>query len=172
MIFKDISQFNRVSDYLPMLNGSINADIIVIFLVFHNVFNSVYLKRWYKKYQLSAVVADVLILMIGMIIARFLYSYFFSSFSLWKFTTLAVIIQIIHDFLFYHFFNAVPRGYNEMLDFFKEYAQSSGARAILGDSFMMIITCILSSFFAGESLNLNIISLIVSMYFIPYMINY
>lgn len=171
-MFKDISHFNQVDDYLPMLNGSINADLIVMFLVFHNVFRSVYLKRWYKKYQLSAVVADVLILMIGMIIARFLYGFLFTSFSLWRFTALAVVIQICHDFLFYHFFKSVPRGYNEMLDFFKDYAREAGAGAILGDSFMMIITCLLSSYFAGQSLNMNVITLILSTYFIPYMINY
>ena len=30
MIFKDISNFNNVSDYLPILNGCINADFVYI----------------------------------------------------------------------------------------------------------------------------------------------
>ena len=59
-----------------------------------------------------------------------------------------------------------------MLDFFKEYAKEVGSGAILGDSFMMIIACLLSSHFATYSLNSNIIILIISLYFIPYMINY
>jgi len=172
MLFRDISNFNNVNDYLPILNGCINADLLIIFLVFHNVFKSVYLKKWYHKYQLSAVIADVLILVIGIIIARFLYKFLFSTFSLWKFTALAVCIQIIHDFLFYWFFKSVPYGYNEMLDFFKEYAKEVGAGAILGDSFMMIIACLFSSHFATYSLNYNIILLVISTYFIPYMINY
>jgi uncharacterized protein YacL len=171
-MFKDISNFNNVNDYLPILNGCINADLLIIFLVFHNVFKSVYLKKWYHKYQLSAVIADILILVIGIIIARFLYKFLFSTFSLWKFTALAVCIQIIHDFLFYWFFKSVPYGYNQMLDFFKEYAKEVGVGAILGDSFMMIVSCLFSSHFATYSLNYNIILLIVSSYFIPYMINY
>ncbi len=171
-IFKDISNFNNVNDYLPILNGCINADLIIIFLVFHNIFKSNYLKKWYHKYQLSAVIADVLILVIGIIISRFFYKLFFNSFNIWKFTALAVCIQIIHDILFYWLFSSLPYGYNTMLDFFKEYAKEVGVGAILGDSFMMILSCLLSSYFATYSLNANIILLIVSVYFFPYLINY
>ena len=59
-----------------------------------------------------------------------------------------------------------------MLDVFKDYAVEVGSGAILGDSFMMIIACLLSSYFATYNLNSNIIILIVSVYFVPYMINY
>jgi uncharacterized protein YacL len=171
-MFKDISNFSNVNDYLPILNGCVSADIIIIFLLYHGVFKSYYLKKWYKKYQISAVIADVLILVIGIILARFFYKYFFTSFSIWKFTGLAVIIQIIHDILFYLFFSSVPSGYNAMLDFFKQYAGEVGTGAILGDSFMMIIACLLSSYFATYSVNGNIILLIVSIYLFPYLINY
>ena len=77
MIFKDISNFNNINDYLPILNGCVNADLVILFLVFNGVFKSFYLKKWYKKYQLNAVLADVLILVIGIILARFFYKYFF-----------------------------------------------------------------------------------------------
>jgi len=172
MIFKDISNFNNVSDYVFILNGCINADLIILFLVYHGAFKSLYLKKWYKKYQLSAVIADVLILVIGIILARFLYKYLFNEFSIWKFTGLAVCIQIIHDFLFYFLFNNLPVGYNSMLDFFKGYAKEVGFEAVLGDSFMMIVACLISSNFATFNLNTNIICLIISLYFFPYMINY
>ena len=172
MMFQDISNFNNVNNYLPILNGCICSDIIIIFLLYNGVFNSIFLKKWYKKYQLSAFIADVLILVIVIIITRFLYKYFFVSFNIWKFTGLALIIQIIHDILFYLFFASVPRGYNGMLDFFKDYAKEVKAGAILGDSFMMIIACLLSSIFATYSLNTNIIILIIATYFIPYLINY
>jgi uncharacterized protein YacL len=174
MIFKDISNFYNVNNYLPIINGTLNADLIIIFLLYHGMFKSYYLQKWYKKYQLSAVLADVLILIIGIILARFFYKYIFQfqEFSIWKFTGLAVIIQIIHDILFYLFFKSVPRGYNAMFDFFKDYAQEVGFGAILGDSFMMILACLLSSYFATYSLNTNIILLVVSLYLIPYMINY
>ena len=172
MIFKDISNFNNINDYLPILNGCITADLIVIFFVFHNIFKSFYLKKWYKKYQLNAILADVLILFIGIILARFLYKYLFSTFNIFYFTGLAVCIQIIHDFLFYGLFNYLPTGYNAMFDFFKGYAKEVGIGAIIGDSFMMILACLMSSHFATYNLNFNIIILIVSLYFFPYILNY
>lgn len=172
MIFQNISNFTNVNDYLPILNGCLTADLIIIFLLYHGIFKSKLLGKWYQKYQLSAVIADVLILIIGIILARFFYKYFFSSFSIWKFTRLAVIIQIIHDILFYWFFKSVPIGYNAMLDFFKNYAKEVSVGAILGDSYMMIIACLLSSYFATYSLNSNLIILVFSFYFVPYMINY
>jgi len=172
MLFKNISNFSNVDDYLPILNGCVTADLIILFLVFNGVFKSFYLKKWYKKYQLSAVLADVLILVIGIILARFFYKYLFDTFSIWSFTFLAVCIQIIHDVLFYWLFKSLPLGYNSMLDFFKNYANEVGGGAIVGDSFMMILACLFSSYFATYNLNLNIIILVVSLYFVPYMINY
>lgn len=171
-MFKNISNFNNVNDYLPILNGCLSADLIIIFLLYHGIFKSRLLGKWYQKYQLSAVIADVLILVIGIILARFFYKYLFYSFNIWKFTGLAVTIQIIHDILFYLFFKSVPTGYNAMLDFFKDYAREVGVGAILGDSFMMILACLLSSHFATYSLNGNLIILIFSLYFFPYMINF
>jgi threonine/homoserine/homoserine lactone efflux protein len=58
------------------------------------------------------------------------------------------------------------------MDLFKKYAKKVGFGAIVGDSFMMILACILSSHFTTYSFNLNIILLVVNTYFIPYMINY
>jgi hypothetical protein len=172
MIFKDISKFNNVGDYLPILNGCLNADLIIIFLLFHGVFKSSYLKKWYKKFSLSAAIADTLILFIGIIITRFLYGFIFKEFNIIFFTALALLIQIIHDILFYLLFLNAPLGYNYMLDFFKLYAKEVGVKAILGDSFMMILACLLSSYFATFNLNMNIITLVISAYFLPYMIYY
>jgi hypothetical protein len=172
MIFKDISHFNQVGDYLPILNGSINADLIIIFLLFHGFISSSYLKKWYKRFNLSASLADILILVIGIILTRFFYTYLFHRFNIFFFTGLALAIQIVHDFLFYLLFNNTPLGYNYMLDFFKSYAKEVGIGAVIGDSFMMILACLLSSYFATFSLNINIITLVVSCYFLPYMIYY
>ena len=111
--------------------------------MFHNIaFKSNYLKLWYRKFSLAAALADVLILVIGIIIARFFYGYIFTDFSIWKFTGLAVSIQIVHDFLFYLLFKNTPVGYSYILDFFKKYAREIGWHAIVGDSVMMIAACL------------------------------
>ena len=171
-MFTNIANFSNVKDYLPLLNGVLITDLFVILCLNTRLIKSTVLRKWYDQYNLSAVIADVLIIFIGLIIARAIYYYVFDTFSIVQFAGLAVIIQIIHDILFYLFFKSVPRGYNAMFDFFKDYAQEVGFGAILGDSFMMILACLLSSYFATYSLNTNIILLVVSLYLIPYMINY
>lgn len=172
MLFADISNFNKISDYLPILNGCLHANLIIILAVFNKIFDSIYLKNWYNQFNLSAVIADVLILVIGIVITRFLYKFVFKTFSIWKFTALALCVQTIHDLLFYLFFSSVPRGHNFMLDYFKDYAKEVSYGAILGDNFMMILACLLSSHIATYSKNLNIIILILSVYLIPYVIYY
>jgi hypothetical protein len=112
-----------------------------------------------------------LIIIIGIIITRYIYPYVFGeTFSLIKFIGLAILIQITHDILFYYMFKLVPRGKNMMLDTFKDYANEVGFKAVLSDSLMMILACILSSYFVSLSLNTNIIILIVALYILPYAI--
>ena len=122
-MFQNISDFNDTSDYLPIFNASLIADIVIIFMLYYtNIFGDPKkLKLWYEKYRLSAVIADVFILIIGMILGRFFYYKVFEEYSFTKFVFLILAIQIIHDYLFYKFFSAVPRGTNNMLDLFKDY---------------------------------------------------
>ena len=172
-IFTDISKFSRISDYLPILNGAILAEILIIAALFYTpLFKSSQLERWYTKYGLSAVIADVLILVIGIIIARALYSRIFGEkFNIMAFVLLVVGIQIIHDVLFYVLFQAVPVGKNKMLDLFKDYAKEVKGGAIIGDSTMIAIAALTASLFAGGSLNTNIIALVVLTYVLPYVLH-
>ena len=174
-MFTDISKFNNISDYLPILNGSFLADILIIFATFYlpKIIGSNQLANWYKKYGLSAVIADTLILVIGMIIARALYSKIFGDeFNIFKFAFLVLIIQIIHDFVFYFgIIKPLPRGVNNMIDMFKDYAEEVSVGAVVGDSIMITMAVIFASLFAGYNNNTNIIILIILVYLMPYIVN-
>jgi len=170
-MFKSISDFNNTSDYLSILNGVLITDLCVIFLLIFGFIKSNVLVEWYRKYNLGAVIADVLIIIIGIIAARLVYPYVFGEkFSLIKFIGLALFIQIVHDISFYYLFSMIPRGKNMMLDTFKDYASEVGFKAVLSDSLMMILSCLLSSYFVSLNLNANIIILIFSLYILPYAI--
>ena len=169
-MFTNIANFNNTSDYISLLNGALITDLFVILLLNLKIIKSQVLIRWYSQYNLSAVIADVLIILIGLIIVRAIYFHIFDSFSIEKFIILAVIVQFIHDILFYIFFTNVPRGVNKMLDTFKDYANEVSYKAILSDSGMMIMTSLIASYLANKSANANIIILILSLYLLPYLL--
>ena len=169
-MFKNIADFNNINDYLPLFNSVLITDLFVILLLNMRVIKSQVLRQWYSQYNLSAVIADVLIILIGLIITRAIYYYVFDSFSIVKFIILSVIVQITHDILFYVFFSNIPRGVNKMIDTFKDYANEVSYKAILADSGMMIMSCLISSYLVNKNTNTNIIVLISFLYLLPYLL--
>ena len=72
-MFKNIADFNNINDYLPLFNAVLITDLFVILLLNTQVIKSQVLRQWYSQYNLSAVIADVLIILIGLIITRAIY---------------------------------------------------------------------------------------------------
>ena len=155
---------------MPLFNGVLFTDLFVILLLNAKMIDSRVLRTWYTEYTLSAVIADVLIIFIGLIIVRAIYYYVFSEFSIIKFIFLALIVQVVHDMLFYAFFKSVPRGMNRMLDTFKDYANEVSYKAVFSDGGMMIIAALVASYLAGKNLNTNIIVMIALIYILPYLL--
>lgn len=169
-MFKNISNFNNINDYLPLFNAVLITDLFVILLLNTGFIQSKVLRKWYSQYNLSAVIADVLIILIVLIIARAIYYYIFKTFSLLHFIIIAVILQITHDILFYVLFTNIPRGVNNMIDTFKDYAKDVSYSAILADSGMIIMSCLIASYLVNKSTNTNIIVLVSSLYLLPYLL--
>jgi uncharacterized protein YacL len=167
-MFADITVFRKAVDYLPLINGAINTDLIVIMRVVLGQIKSKTLKEWYKKYGLAGVLADVLSITIGVIIVQLIYPLLFSNFNIFIFAILAVIVQVVHDLLFAQFFNWIPRGKSEILDTFKDYAKELGPVILLADAAMMVTTVFLTSFFASFNEKMNTIFLIINLYLVPY----
>jgi hypothetical protein len=168
----NIADFNQIHDYLPLLNAVLITDLFVILLSNMGVIQSKVLRQWYAQYNLSAVMADVLIIVLVLILTRFLYYYVFDKFSILKFIGLAVLLQVIHDVSFYLLFSNIPRGVNKMMDTFKDYAKEASYKAILSDSGMMVMSCLLASYLVNQSTNTNIIVLISFLYALPYLLYY
>jgi hypothetical protein len=169
-MLNNIADFNNTNDYLPLFNAVLITDLFVILLLNTKIIKSDVLKKWYSQYNLSAVIADVLIILIGLIITRAIYYYIFDKFSILKFVSIAVIVQIAHDILFYILFTNVPRGVNKMLDTFKDYATDVSYKAIFADSGMMIMASLIAFYLVNKSTNTNIIVLISSLYLLPYLL--
>jgi hypothetical protein len=168
---KPTINYNNKFEYVPILTSNIYADLLIIFITLGGfIYKSKTLEEWYKKYRLSASIADILIGVLYILLARYVVFITNIKPSLTSFALLSVIIQVIFDFMFYMFFSSIPLGFNHMLDFFKGYAKDVKGGAIIGDSVLVIFAVVLSAFLNLQSFDVNIVMLIISIYLIPYFI--
>ena len=168
---KPTTDYNNKFEYIPILTANIYADLFIIFVAFSKIyFNIKSLEGWYKKYRLSAMIADILIGVLYMLLGRYVVYKSGLEIGLTAFAAICVFIQIVFDFLFYMFFSIIPKGSNNMLDFFKVYSKEAGTGALLGDSFLVLMAVILSAFLNQASYDTNIVLLITSIYLTPYFI--
>lgn len=168
---KPTINYNNKFEYIPIITANIYADLFIIFVTFAKIYiNIKSLEGWYKKYRLSAMIADILIGVLYMLLGRYLVYKSGLKIGLTAFAGVCVFIQIIFDFLFYIFFAIIPKGFNDMLDHFKGYSKEVGASALLGDSFLVIMAVIISALLNQSSFDTNIVFLIISIYLTPYFI--
>jgi len=169
-MFKDISQFDNIDDYLPIITAILIVEIITIILSFTNITESKFLKVWYKDYKLYAVLADVSLIFLGFVITRALYPYVFDEFSIINFILLMVVIQAIHDILFYLMITSIPKGANKIIDILKDYADEISYWAIIGDSMMMISSALIAAYIAYFEVNTNIIIFAFLVYILQFIL--
>jgi hypothetical protein len=168
---KPTINYNNKFEYIPIITANIYADLFIIFITFSKIYIKIKsLEGWYKKYRLSAMIADILIGVLYILLGRYLVYKSGQNIGLTAFASICVFIQVIFDFLFYIFFTIVPKGSNDMLDFFKGYAKEAGAGALLGDSVLVIMAVIISALLNQTSYDTNIVFLIMSIYLTPYFI--
>jgi hypothetical protein len=168
---KPTINYSNKFEYVPILTANIYADLFIILVTFGTSYFGIQtLKGWYKKYRLSAMIADILIGVLYMLLGRYLVSSAGLKIGLTAFAALCVGIQLIFDFVFFIVFTILPKGSNHMLDFFKGYAKEAGTGALLGDSALVIFAVVVSALLNTQSYDTNMVLLILSVYLTPYII--
>ena len=171
MGIKPTSNFMNDSELLPIVTANIWIDLAIIFIAMSGlIYTGKTLKLWYKKYRLSAIIADMFSIILGMILLRYIVYRLNIKVNLFTFILLGIGLCIIHDILFYLLFKSIPRDSNHMLDFFKDYAKDLGSTAIIGDVILVINAIILSALLNTKSKKTNVITLFIGIYLIPYII--
>jgi hypothetical protein len=151
---------------LALLNAALLTDLIVIALSF-SVLKTPSLTLWYRKFGIGAVIADVLILVIGVLLATFLYPYLFSQYNLLYFIGVVLLVQVTHDLLF-GFLVSRYQGNSPFIGVFKQYVQEIGPRILLVDASMMISTVLFRELFSLSAY--NDVWAVVLVYLMPYLV--
>lgn len=170
----DISNFREVSDLYYIFFGILTVDVVVLFLTRYYKVGGKYLNEWYDQYGFLAVLADVLIIFIGFLIARYIYTtYFYERFE-WNpvyFIILLCVVQFIHDILFYlGVIKPLATGHNEMIDTFKRYADDLGAKILGADAMLMISSALVAMLFKYVPVHVFVSASAVISYALPYIL--
>jgi len=167
--------------FLHFLTATLIIETFMLFLFrfTKSPFTGIAINRWYNNIGIIAVLLDIVSVLIGFYLAKFLYQYLTHNgymnkdYELWKFLGLVLMIQILHDFGFY--FTVIQNtssGMNRVIDEFKSYAKSVGSGAVIGDSFMYLVaTPILYYLVTKNSNDTNVFINLVGLYLIGYFLH-
>lgn len=170
----NISNYTVESDLFYIFCAILTVDVVVLFLARYFKVGGKYLNEWYDNFHILAVMADVMIIFIGFIIARYIYTTFFFDKFGWNavyFLILLGVIQVLHDILFYvGVIRNMPKGENDMIDTFKKYAEDVGGKIIGGDALLVLMSGLVAMLFkyAPFHITTSVTALIV--YMLPYIL--
>jgi hypothetical protein len=171
----DVSDYFNNWDWLYIVVGVLVIEVLVIGLTrFFPDLLGKNLNIWYNRFKWSGVIADVGIILIGFAIARYVYTEYIYPNKDWNsglFTATTVVVQVVHDILFYFgVIGPVPRGNNAMIDLFKDYAGDAGAKVIAGDSAMMVGSTFMSMLLKSAPGHAVVAVGLLALYAVPYLL--
>jgi uncharacterized protein YacL len=155
-------------NYISLLNAAFITDLLVISLILFGYIQSNTLNTWYRKFGLAAFLSDTLILVIGYLIAQFIYPFLFKKYNLLYFLCVVVGVQLVHDLLFGLIVNQY-KGKSDIINVFKNYIKEVGPIILAADAAMVLSTALLQKVLEPYK-EANIVLLIVLTYLAPYFI--
>ena len=170
-MLSDISNINNHYDLFYITTAVVLVDLIVILIAKKTNKLGKQINIWYDKFGMTAVLLDVTIIIIGLIITRYIFSYFNLKFSPEYFIIVSLIVQLIHDILLYKLvIEPTPKGINQIIDVYKDYSAENGAKILLADSAMVLGSGLIAMYLKNIAFENTTTILIVSLYIIPYLI--
>jgi len=171
-MLQDISDYKNNSDWLSILTSVIIVDVIGMFILILYRTQGKEIYNWYVDFGLIAFLSDVLIILLGFVLIRYVYKIYFYpkyGFNPAIFIGLLLLFQISHDLIYYYLISVpFPKGRNTILDFMKKYGKESGAFAIFGDSLMMVASALIAMILKGYPEHVSVTVLISILYIAQY----
>lgn len=171
----DISDYYNVYDNVLIFFGALIIDVFLIFLVrYFPTFFGPSLNDWYSTFKFSAILSDILIVLLGFMLARYIYTTWIKPIYGWNpliFLGLLIAIKIVHDILFYlAVILPIPIGHNEVIDVLKKYSSSLGVKMVGGDIILMIATAFAAMYYKSEPTHVLLLGSVLALYNATYIL--
>ena len=165
--------------FIHFLTATALIELCMLYLFKFTKQSSTTINNWYGNLGWTAIILDVLSILIGFYIAKFMYhylrenKYISKKHELIKYLVILLSVQILHDFLFYFLvIKPTPIGVNRVIDEFKEYAKFYQTKAVVADSLIYLsITPILYYYIQYQSNAVNTFTTIVCFYLTSYLLH-
>ena len=153
-------------DISRLITAALVIEFWVIY-VFKHLGTGKSIKKWYDKFGIVAVLSDVTSVIIGVMLAHF----FAPSDSGWTLALYSVIVQTIHDVLYYFLIvRQLPEGTNAVIDLMKDYSTEVSWGPIVADAAIMLSTVGIYVLLKGQSKERMAFIAFVALYSITYVV--
>ena len=134
------------------------------------------LNTYFDIFGIEGVLANTALITLIFQLARYFYTVLYAkadkSWSPFVFICALVVIQILHDILFYHgVINLLPSGKNDMIDVLKQYAKENSTPAIGAHSALIIITALVAMIINDMDNISKVVLLGIILYTLPYILS-
>lgn len=165
--------------FIHFLTATAIIEIIMLVIFKFTKYSSRSILNWYNNLGWTAILLDVLSIIIGFYISKFIYEYLIDNnylskkYELLKFLAIVLFVQILHDLLFYFLIiKPTKPKINKVIDEFKSYAKHYQLQAVLADSLIYLTTTpILYYYIQNQSDSKNIFTTILSFYLMGYLLH-
>jgi len=172
---EDVSEYENIYDWILIVIAAIIVEVIVLCLVRFcpDIFGKA-INIWFNRFKLSAVLADVLTIMIGFGITRYVYSEWFYPTYNWNplyFTGLSAIIQMLYvSFFYFVVVRPTPQGYNTMIDALRDIVSAGGSKILGSDALKIMGASVLTMILKSAPLHLSASIGILGTYAVPFLL--
>jgi hypothetical protein len=173
-MFRDITNYRSTGDWFYLIPAVFIVDLIVRFLAKYPGENPFFkidaLDKWYESFGVFAVASDVLSILIGIMVARYIYTALGLNGPLY-FIAILLLFQLFHDLVFYVFvISPIPKGHNKMIDVFKEYGDENGVKILGADALMMLSSVAIGSLLKSLPVHWTVPTTFITLYSLCYIV--
>ena len=170
---EDVSEYENIYDWIIIVIAALIIEVLVISLVRFcpDIFGKA-INIWFNRFKLSAVLADLLTLIVGFGITRYIYSELIYPKYEWNpmyFVGLSGLVQVLYD-LFFYFVVIRPssQGQNTMIDVLREYSVAGGSKILGADALKSMGTSVVAMLLKSAPLHVSASLAILSAYVVPF----